>query len=58
MVEAEVYAGDVTHVCQHCHQPIRWSESQKKWFHILNLTAFCTGYAGPEATPADLELTP
>jgi hypothetical protein len=42
--------------CINCRQGIRWCDLALRWFHIGNLTAFCTGLFGSRAEPADLEL--
>jgi hypothetical protein len=46
------------HYCQNCGLEIHWSDSFRRWFHVLNLTTFCIDAWGHTvAIPSDLELT-
>lgn len=36
---------DTRSQCLHCQRRIRWSDRQRKWFHMHNFVTFCTGMA-------------
>jgi len=40
--------------CVNCGKPMRWCELYEKWFHVGNLTTFCTDAWGK--TIAEIEI--
>lgn len=46
---------EIQDIYYHCRRPIRWSALQRKWFHIGNLTSFCTGMASCKTEAIDVQ---